>query len=201
MLCTKTVYQYKLCVCFFLYASLWFWSYMIGMEKVFLTGLVAILDKSNIFFQGWEIIDRLLYGYSAHQIPWIASIIKEVVQNQVLINKITQRITTSYSKILSYARRLQEINVILFSIYNFWGIVFILPQSILKEIDRKCREYLWRRKEDTGMIALVAWEKVCTPKKNRGLSVKRCKTWNIAIVGKLLWQVTCKELNGCTVCI
>nr|XP_016460087.1 PREDICTED: uncharacterized protein LOC107783619 [Nicotiana tabacum] len=28
------------------------------------------------------------------------------------------------------------------AVYNFWGAVFVLPQSVIKEVDRKCREYL-----------------------------------------------------------
>nr|XP_009774461.1 PREDICTED: uncharacterized protein LOC104224486 isoform X2 [Nicotiana sylvestris] len=38
--------------------------------------------------------------------------------------------------------RLQVLNVVVFSIYNFWRTVFILPQSVMKETDRRCKGYL-----------------------------------------------------------
>ncbi|XP_019264213.1 PREDICTED: uncharacterized protein LOC109241849 [Nicotiana attenuata] len=44
-------------------------------------------------------------------------------------------------------------------------------------------------------MALVSWEVLCRPKKYGELNIKGCKSWNIASVGKLLWQlVTNKEV-------
>ncbi|XP_060178152.1 uncharacterized protein LOC132608097 [Lycium barbarum] len=74
-------------------------------------------------------------------------------------------------------------------IHSFWGSVFILPQSIVKEVDRLCRDYLWGSKSEKRKIPLVSWETVCFPKKLGGLNVKGCGTWNVASVGKLLWQL------------
>ncbi|OIT27331.1 putative ribonuclease h protein, partial [Nicotiana attenuata] len=91
-----------------------------------------------------------------------------------LVEKITSRITSGYAKTLSYAGRLQIINAVLFSIYNFWGAVFILPQSVSKEVDRRCRDYLWGSTDDKRKIALVSWERVCVPKKYGGLNIKSC---------------------------
>ncbi|XP_070026638.1 uncharacterized protein [Nicotiana sylvestris] len=44
-------------------------------------------------------------------------------------------------------------------------------------------------------MAPVAWDLLCRPKKCGGLNIKGCKPWNVASVGKLLWQlVTNKEV-------
>ncbi|XP_060210228.1 uncharacterized protein LOC132637097 [Lycium barbarum] len=95
---------------------------------------------------------------------------------QQLVNKITSRIHDVYAKHLSYAGRLQ-----------------IIMASVLKEIDKKCREFLWGAFEEKRKIALVAWDKICMPKKNGGINIKGCSKWNIASVGKLLWQVASKK--------
>jgi len=71
--------------------------------------------------------------------------------------------------------------------------VFILPQSVLKEIDGKCRNFLWGAMEGKRKVALVKWSKVCMPKKYVGLNIKGCCNWNIASVGKLLWQLASKK--------
>ncbi|KAH0738707.1 hypothetical protein KY290_037412 [Solanum tuberosum] len=102
---------------------------------------------------------------------------------QQLVDKIIARIQAAYAKHLSYAGRLQIVMTVPFSIHNFWGAVFILPQNVLKEIDRKCREFLWNATAEKRKIALVAWDKVCVPKKFGGLNIKECCKWNIASVG------------------
>ncbi|XP_070015278.1 uncharacterized protein [Nicotiana sylvestris] len=52
------------------------------------------------------------------------------------------------------ARKASSSNVVLFSIHSFWGNVFILPQSVVKGVDRLCREYLWGKKEEMRKIIL-----------------------------------------------
>ncbi|WMV51210.1 hypothetical protein MTR67_044595 [Solanum verrucosum] len=115
------------------------------------------------------------------------------VDCQLLIGKITSRINIGYSKLLSYAGRIQVVTAVSFSIHSFWGSVFILPQSILKEVDRICRNYIWGSNEEKRKVSLVAWEKICCPKKFGGLNVKGCSNWNVASVGKLLWQLSEKQ--------
>lgn len=67
--------------------------------------------------------------------------------------------------------------------------------SVIKEIDKKCKEYLWGSTEGNMKLALEAWDAICRPKKLGGLNIKGCKLWNVAAVGKLLWQlVTNKEV-------
>lgn len=105
------------------------------------------------------------------------------------MEKITKRIKSSFSKHIPYAGTLQVINVVLFSVYNFWGAVFILSQSVIKEVDRKYGEYLWGSTEEHKKLALVAWDAICRPKKRAGLNIKGCKLWNVVSVGKLLWQL------------
>ncbi|WMV42830.1 hypothetical protein MTR67_036215 [Solanum verrucosum] len=53
--------------------------------------------------------------------------------------------------------------------------------------------FLWGSSEGHRKISLVAWDNVCKPKKYGGLNVKRRKLWNLASVGKLLWQIVNKK--------
>lgn len=71
--------------------------------------------------------------------------------------------------------------------------MFILPLSVLKEIDRKCRDFLWGAMEGRRKIALVKWTNVCAPKKYGGLNIKGCCNQNIDAVGKLLWELASKK--------
>lgn len=71
----------------------------------------------------------------------------------MLVEKITRRINVTYSKHLPYTGRLQVINAVLFSIHGFLGAVFILPQSVLKEVDKICREYLSGGSEEKKKVS------------------------------------------------
>lgn len=54
----------------------------------------------------------------------------------------------------------------------YWCSVFILPKSVSKEIDEKCRNFLWKGNDDKGR-GLVAWKDICLPKKDGGLGISR----------------------------
>lgn len=106
------------------------------------TGLVANEEKSNIFLAGIaesvqaEILD--ITGFSEGSLPirYLGLPLSSKKWGKMdclqLVEKITHRITAAYSRNISYAGRLQIIKAVLFSIYNFWGAVFILPKSVLK---------------------------------------------------------------------
>ncbi|WMV14376.1 hypothetical protein MTR67_007761 [Solanum verrucosum] len=69
------------------------------------------------------------------------------------------------------------------------GAIFVLPQSVLEEVDQRCWKFIWGGKDDQRKIHLVAWDTVCKPKCNGGLNVKGCRIWNLTSVGKLLYQL------------
>ena len=64
----------------------------------------------------------------------------------------------------------------------------MLPKSVLREIDRKCRSLLWLGKESSSK-SLISWEIVCRPKRKGGLGVNDLMSWNIAAVGKKVCDI------------
>ena len=60
-----------------------------------------------------------------------------------LIRKISGRITSWNSKFLSYAGRIQLINSVLYGIQSYWSSMFILPKSVLKELEKLMNHFLW----------------------------------------------------------
>lgn len=74
------------------------------------------------------------------------------------------------------AGRLQVINVVLFSIFNFWTTVFVLPQNVLKEADKRCRQYLWGGGyEEKRKINLVAGKLYVSLKANEVSILRRAE--------------------------
>ncbi|XP_060212170.1 uncharacterized protein LOC132639766 [Lycium barbarum] len=167
------------------------------------TGLEANVDKSSLYLAGVdddtkeEISQITGYAIGSFPIRYPGLPLSPKKWNKLechqLCQKITEKIRTVSTRHLSYAGKLQIINSVFFSLHNFWGSVFILPQSVIKEVDKKCREFLWGSTTEKKKIALVAWEKLCRPKRQGGLNIKGCKIWNMAAVGKLIWHIMEKK--------
>jgi hypothetical protein len=66
--------------------------------------------------------------------------------------------------------------------------VFLVPKGILQKIRSIQRNSLWRGAEDKKKWALVAWEKLCWPKKKGGLGLQDPQTTNDAYGEKLWWR-------------
>lgn len=87
------------------------------------------------------------------------------------------------------------INSVLISLYTYWAIIFLLPSSVLKKIIARCRNFLWDGNAPTPRNAPIAWDLICRNKPHGGLNVRDIKIYNLAAMGKYLWQVMMKEDN------
>ncbi|KAL0287707.1 UNVERIFIED_CONTAM: Transposon TX1 uncharacterized protein [Sesamum radiatum] len=89
---------------------------------------------------------------------------------------------------LTYAGRTQLIKTVLSSIHQYWCSVFILPKGVIKVIEAKLRNFLWKGGTESGGYK-VAWEQVCKPTSHGGLGIRNIQAMNNALMGKHLWQV------------
>ncbi|XP_021734864.1 uncharacterized protein LOC110701538 [Chenopodium quinoa] len=98
---------------------------------------------------------------------------------QCLIDKITARIRCWGCRSLSYAGRTQLVNSVLMSLHIYWASIFVIPKAVLDGVAAICRNYLWEGKV------------VC--KKKGGLGVQNSYNWNIAAIGKQIWNISQKK--------
>jgi hypothetical protein len=108
------------------------------------------------------------------------------VERDILVAKIVVRIESWLVKNLTFAGRLQLITSVLCSFQVFWSRVFILPKKVVKLLEQKLNRFLWCG-EDTKAKAKVAWDKVCVPKKEGGLGIKKLDFWNQASMLYHVW--------------
>ena len=73
----------------------------------------------------------------------------------------------------------------------YWSSVFLLPKSVVKQIEQKLRNFLWSGKHDKSTKAKVKWELVCNPMSSGGLGIPRLAEWNKAAQIKHIWHL-CK---------
>ena len=88
---------------------------------------------------------------------------------RLLVEKITAKILIWGSRHISYAGRVILINSVLFGMYNFWAKVFILPQEVIMQVTKVCRNFLWGGSEAYKKVPYIAWDNICIPKKKGGL--------------------------------
>lgn len=64
-----------------------------------------------------------------------------VADCQALLDKITSCITSWAARCLSYAGRLQLIDLVLSSLYGYWCSTFLLPKHLIKSVERLCSSF------------------------------------------------------------
>ncbi|KAK9756465.1 hypothetical protein RND81_01G099700 [Saponaria officinalis] len=81
---------------------------------------------------------------------------------------------------------------VLQTVQSYWSSIFVLPKKFIKQIDAKCRNFLWEGTAQSTHAPPVAWDKVCSSKNAGGLGLKNLSYWNMAAVGKLVWWLVAK---------
>ncbi|GJR98086.1 RNA-directed DNA polymerase, eukaryota, reverse transcriptase zinc-binding domain protein [Tanacetum coccineum] len=116
-----------------------------------------------------------------------------IKQCKSLTDKMVKRVNDWRKKGLSFAGRLQLISAVLSSIQVYWSSVFLIPQTIIEEINKILKGFLWRQGELTKGKAKIAWANVCKPKKEGGLGIKNLAVWNKAMLAKHIWNIAVKK--------
>ncbi|KAL0439830.1 UNVERIFIED_CONTAM: LINE-1 retrotransposable element O protein, partial [Sesamum latifolium] len=81
---------------------------------------------------------------------------------QPILHKIVDCIRGWDGIMLSFAGRVQLIKSVLSALQVYWAMAFILPKHVIKEIEKRLRNFLWRGNAD-GCAAKVAWQQLTAP--------------------------------------
>ncbi|GAV66478.1 hypothetical protein CFOL_v3_09988 [Cephalotus follicularis] len=102
--------------------------------------------------------------------------------------KLVDKIQAWTSKCLSYTGRLQLIQATLSGIQSFWISNSVLPKATFLECEKIMRAFLWSGSTDKRR-AKVSWAKVCSPKDEGGLGLRRAVDCNRAAMMRLVWDI------------
>ncbi|XP_074301399.1 uncharacterized protein LOC141632786 [Silene latifolia] len=116
-----------------------------------------------------------------------------VLECNILVEKVVDRIRALGARKLSYAVRLVLIKSILSTLHLYWARIFILSSSMLKKIEGICRNFFWQGDIHAKAPSLVSWESACYPKKQGGLGITDITLWNRATMGKYVWWIMQKK--------
>ncbi|GJX73331.1 RNA-directed DNA polymerase, eukaryota [Tanacetum coccineum] len=180
------------------------------------SGLTSNLGKSVMFFgsikdeEKHEMLNILPFKCGKLPVrylgvPLLAKRLS-VQDCNVLIDRVDSRINCWRNKTLSYAGRVQLIASVLSSMQLYWASVYLLPNSMVNDIDKLLKRFLWNSGDSAKGKARVAWKVVCRPKTQGGLGIKPLRKWFVLesirhevpryIGGFLFGRVSTKDL-GC----
>ncbi|KAL0444965.1 UNVERIFIED_CONTAM: hypothetical protein Slati_2219200 [Sesamum latifolium] len=105
-----------------------------------------------------------------------------------LLMKIDSRIKGWDGIMLSFAGRVQLIKSVLVALQVYWAMEFILPKTIIREIEKRLRSFLWKGPNGGG-YAQVSWHQVCRPIKEGGLGIRDLHALNRGLMSRHLWRI------------
>lgn len=63
------------------------------------------------------------------------------------------------------------------------------PKGIYNSMEKLQRDFLWRRGREESGIHLVAWDRICSPKRMGGCGLHTLHAMNQALLCKWLWRL------------
>ncbi|XP_075093695.1 uncharacterized protein LOC142173015 [Nicotiana tabacum] len=105
-------------------------------------GLQANLTKSFIYFGGVEKTEQMrilqIISYSLGELPFkylgipLDTKYLTILRWQPLVERIVARVSSWTARKLSYARRVELVQTVLFGIQSYWAQLFIIPAKVMK---------------------------------------------------------------------
>ncbi|GMP84195.1 hypothetical protein CsSME_00037813 [Camellia sinensis var. sinensis] len=72
--------------------------------------------------------------------------------------------------------------------------VHVISVSVAKRIEQLQRDFLWGTGGGEGShYHLMAWDRICRPKVQGGLGIRRLVLFNVALLGKWLWRFVAEQ--------
>ncbi|KAJ0604634.1 putative RNA-directed DNA polymerase [Helianthus annuus] len=164
-----------------------------------MSGLVPSMNKSTVFFWGVPnyVKDQIrsLMQFEEGVLPvrylGVPLISTRLIYNDCkkLVENMESRISDWKAKSLSFAGRLQLIRSVLSSMHVYWASVFILPKRIIYDLEDRMRRFLWAQGNNIKGKAKVNWSRVCLPKNEGGLGIRKLHDMNNALMVAHIWSI------------
>ncbi|XP_074315230.1 uncharacterized protein LOC141651414 [Silene latifolia] len=168
------------------------------------SGLVPNPSKTNVYFAGVRSDVKALIlrdtGYVEDHFPfkYLGIPLHSSRLTRDLLQPLLARIRTKMghweSLHLTYAGKVTLINSVIFGIEAFWCASLLLPKGIIKELESKCRKFLWGTTGNRRFI-FFSWEKVCRARKHGGLGIREVLSWNKALLLHMFWKLCHKPTS------
>lgn len=82
----------------------------------------------------------------------------------ILIDKIVGRVTHWNSRLLGYARQIQLLKSITFTVMNYWVQALPFPKVVIQKIEIICHTIMWTCDTKKSRKSPITWKTICSPK-------------------------------------
>ncbi|KAL9862399.1 putative RNA-directed DNA polymerase [Arabidopsis thaliana] len=106
-----------------------------------------------------------------------------------ILEKMTTRLAGWKGRFLSLAGRVTLTKAVLSSIPVHTMSTIALPKSTLDGLDKVSRSFLWGSSVTQRKQQLISWKRVCKPRSEGGLGIRKAQDMNKALLSKLGWRL------------
>ncbi|KAK2445365.1 hypothetical protein QL285_016305 [Trifolium repens] len=106
---------------------------------------------------------------------------------QPLADRIKLKLASWKASLLSIAGRVQLVRSVIQSMLTYSISLYSWPVSLLKDIEKCIRNFIWSGEVDKRKLVTTSWKKVCRPFSQGGLNLRSLTTLNKASNLKLCW--------------
>jgi len=104
---------------------------------------------------------------------------------QSIADKVKNKLATWKASLLSMAGRVQMVKVVIRNILFHTMSIYSWPVSLIKELEKWIRNFIWNGDINKRKMVTVSWKKVCTSYEEGGLGIKSLISLNNATNLKL----------------
>ncbi|KAG7585508.1 Ribonuclease H domain [Arabidopsis thaliana x Arabidopsis arenosa] len=106
-----------------------------------------------------------------------------------VLEKVSSRLAGWKCQTLSLAGRITLTKAVLSSIPVHTMSSILLPASTLDSLDKLSRTFLWGGTTEKKKLHLLAWKKVCKPRGEGGLGIRKSREMNKTLLAKVGWRL------------
>lgn len=83
--------------------------------------------------------------------------------------------------ILSHARKLELVKIVLQGIKRFWLLILPIPSVVIDKLYERCWLFIWISKHPS-----ISWATICLAKEEDEYGVWDLQVWNVALLSQAL---------------
>ena len=105
-----------------------------------------------------------------------------------IIEKMGRKLAGWNITYLLKGRRFTLIKSTLSNLPTYFLSLFPIPMSVVNRLEKLQRDFLWGGLNEKPKFRLVKWAQICSPIQGGGLGIRNLCNFNLALLGKWLWQ-------------